>query len=662
MDHGSPDPSQPPRTLSDALTEQFYAWERRGRGWDLFEYPVLLEPPFRPFVRYDPTERRIDDGRRPGLLETLARSLAGRLRSPTDTASIELEEPEPDVDTRWSELIELQLRIPEHIETGRELAERLLSSLLAFQTRLSFELLGIGSEVFLQLAIAEEHVAGARAALQAFVPDVAIATVPTLSAAWRMNADDQTAIVDFGLDAEFVLPITVSASLATDPLLSFVAALETLAQHELGLLQILIEPASAPWPEHALAALTDGGGGAFFSDAPQLLPLAREKLSSPLVCCVIRTAARARDTARAWAIARQLAGGLDQFARPMSNRFIPLSNAHYPDGEHEVNLLDRQSHRTGMLLSTRELVGLVHLPTRSVKSDQLRATPARTKAAPSDVATGDVSIGTNCHRGRERSVHLDLETRLRHVHVVGATGTGKSTLLASLMEQDIDAGRGFALLDPHGDLADEILAFIPRERHDDVLLFDPSDEEYPVGFNVLAARTDREKELLASDLVAIFRRYATSWGDQMTAVMSNAVLAFLDSDVPGTLLDLRYFLRDRATRDRVLASVTDPLVAGFWRDEFSRLSGERSVMPIVNRLDAFLRPKTIRNVVAQPGADLDLAGLMDEGRIFIAKLSQGAIGEVNAHLLGSLLVAKFQQATLTPPCVRACVRDAALRR
>ena len=138
------------------------------------------------------------------------------------------------------------------------------------------------------------------------------------------------------------------------------------------------------------------------------------------------------------------------------------------------------------------------------------------------MASGEVRLGINEHRGQRQEVWLPLEDRLRHTYVIGATGTGKSTLLLNLMVQDVEAGRGLGLLDPHGDLADDLPARIPKRRHKDVVVFDPADTEFPIAFNVLHAHSEREKELLASDFVAIFRRFSTTWGDQMTAVMSNA--------------------------------------------------------------------------------------------------------------------------------------------
>lgn len=230
--------------------------------------------------------------------------------------------------------------------------------------------------------------------------------------------------------------------------------------------------------------------------------------------------------------------------------------------------------------------------------------------------------------------------------MVGASGTGKSTLLFNLIRQDIAAGEGVAVLDPHGDLVDQILGVIPLERIDDVILIDPSDEEFSIGFNILSAHADWEKTLLASDLVSVFRRLSTAWGDQMGSVLSNAILAFLESTKGGTLAELRRFLLEPKFRDEFLATVRDPDIVYYWKKGFSQLTGNKSIGPVLTRLDTFLSPKPIRYMVSQSVNRLDFGQILDSGKIFLAKLSQGMIGQENAHLLGSLLMAKFQQTAM----------------
>jgi hypothetical protein len=373
--------------------------------------------------------------------------------------------------------------------------------------------------------------------------------------------------------------------------------------------------------------------------------LAQEKVAHPLCAAVVRVLARSPTRGRGLAIARSLGRSLAQFRDPVGNEFIPLTDDDYPEGLHVEDVLARRTHRSGMLLSSEELGALVHLPSASVESEGLAREAKKTKAPPVGTSGAGIVLGENVHRGKRVTVRLDPALRTRHTYVVGASGTGKSTLLLNMIVQDIEAGAGVGVLDPHGDLIEEILARVPEDRIRDVVLLDPADEAYPVGFNVLQAHSEVEKNLLASDLVAVFRRLATSWGDQMTTVLGNAILAFLESDRGGTLLDLRRFLVDRDFRREFLATVHDAEVVHYFEKEFPLLKGHPEAS-ILTRLNAFLRPKFIRFMVAQRDDRLDFRALMDTGKIVLAKLAEGAIGEENAYLLGTLLVSRFHQAAL----------------
>jgi hypothetical protein len=237
------------------------------------------------------------------------------------------------------------------------------------------------------------------------------------------------------------------------------------------------------------------------------------------------------------------------------------------------------------------------------------------------------------------------------MYAIGASGTGKSTLLLNLALQDINAGEGIALIDPHGDLVEEVLCRIPENRIEDVVLLDLGDEEYPVAYNVLAAHSDVQKQVLSSDLVAVFQRLSTSWGDQMTSVLGNAVSAFLESSQGGTIADLRRFLIEPEYRNQFLTTVSDPEIVYYWQRVFPLITSKPQG-PLLTRLDTFLRPKLIRNMVAQQTSSLDFRAMMDQGKIFLARLSQGLIGQENSFLIGSLIVSSMYQAALGRQTVR----------
>ncbi|HEX8264570.1 MAG TPA: type IV secretion system DNA-binding domain-containing protein [Pyrinomonadaceae bacterium] len=309
-------------------------------------------------------------------------------------------------------------------------------------------------------------------------------------------------------------------------------------------------------------------------------------------------------------------------------------------------MLQRQSYRTGMILNSEEIVSLVHPPTPAVQSEKLLRDALKTKPAPALSLNQSLILGKNEHQGAIREVSISPEQRTRHVYLIGASGSGKSTLLLNLIRQDMENGEGLCLLDPHGDLIDDVITRVPDSRLTDVILFDPADSEYPIGFNVLQANSETEKTLIASDLVATFRRFSNSWGDVMDAVLANAVLAILENKKGGTLFDLKRLLVEKDFRQEYLKTVEDDGVRYFWQYEYPALAG-RSQSSVLVRLDTFLRQKLIRNIVCQNENRLNFRQMMDEKKILLIKLSGGLIGSENAALLGTLLVSKLQQIALS---------------
>src|SRR5690606_14203111 len=199
----------------------------------------------------------------------------------------------------------------------------------------------------------------------------------------------------------------------------------------------------------------------------------------------------------------------------------------------------------------------VHYPNRTLVNSKLGISDAKTKRIEETELEGIV-IGVNSHNGEEIPVSLNTERRLSHTHVIGATGVGKSTLLASMFLSDVSDGAGCAIFDPHGDIVEDVLARIPKHRKDDVIIIDPSDIDFPVGFNFLQANSEAEKIVLSSDIVSAFKRHATAWGDNMTAVLQNAVNTILESSNGGTLIELKKLLVEDAFRRKFLKTVEDP--------------------------------------------------------------------------------------------------------
>lgn len=628
------------------LTAAFYAWEMRGRGWSVWDAPVELEPPL---GRLGPTDAPTpipDDGRTPSAIGAWFSGLFGTSGVPPAPRDEDAEDEEvPTLASAYPQSV-LRIALAPDVKVGVETAERFLLSLSTTHAPIAFEVVGTSQAVMVQIACASRDAKQVQDQFRAYFPDAIVSEGGDfLADSWTASHDGSQIVVDFGLSQEFMRPLRTMKALDPDPLVAAIGAMADLSAGETGVLQVLFQPVRQNWTDAVLRSVTTWDGEAFFDDAPDLLPLAKEKVESPLLSVVVRVAASASSRDRALQIVQHVGGAFTQLASPTSNSLIALSNDDYPDDDHAADLVGRLSRRTGMVLSSAELVSLVHPPAPSVRAEKLARGHRRTKAAPVEATRGTYTLGTSVHGSISRSVSLTTEQRLRHVHIVGASGTGKSTLILNAIRQDMEQGNGLALIDPHGDLVEQVLSLVPEHRIKDVILVDPADTERPIGFNILSAHSDLEKTLLSSDLVAVFRRLSTSWGDQMTSVLSNAVLAFLESTRGGTLADLRRFLIEPEYRKEFLETVTDREVVYYWQKEFPLLAG-RPQAPLLTRLDTFLRPKLVRAMMAQPENRLDFASIMNEGKILLVRLAQGAIGEENAALLGTLFVAKLHQLAL----------------
>ncbi|OGF28490.1 hypothetical protein A2331_04995 [Candidatus Falkowbacteria bacterium RIFOXYB2_FULL_34_18] len=245
---------------------------------------------------------------------------------------------------------------------------------------------------------------------------------------------------------------------------------------------------------------------------------------------------------------------------------------------------------------------------------------------------------------------IKRDDRRRHMYLIGKTGMGKSTILENMIVEDIRAGKGVAVVDPHGDLAEKVIQFIPTERINDVVYFNPGDMEYPTAFNVVEHVEPHLRHLVASGLLAVFKKlWADSWGPRLEYILRNAILAVLD--YPGsTLLAIIRMLSDKAFRKKVTDNIKDPVVKAFWVNEFAGYNDKfasEAIAPIQNKVGQFLSSSLIRNIVGQVKSSIDVRKVMDKKMILILNLSKGRIGEDNSELLGAMMITKIQLAAMS---------------
>jgi len=627
--------------IAHALTHQFYAWEKRGRGVITSLYPCELEPPFESFYYHFHNRQYPDDGRRPTIVSTIFDAIKGKKQSvsipvPKETGII----PYPAADYG---LHAFTIVLPKGFRTPTETTFQLLIMLANCRKPLSYEIKATQKAISIHLVCAKIDQLFIRSQCRAYFPDITLHD----DAAHIENViapDTLTGIVDFSLAEEFMRPMQFGKGFDLDPYISLFGILEQLRPGETALLQVQFVHAHNAWAKSVLSSVTTYRGECFFMDAPEMLPLAKEKVSMPLFAVTVKLAVQAGTEQRVFSLLDKVSDCITVLSSSQANALVLQDDNEYRFQDRLDDVTLRQTHRLGMLLNVRELATLVHFPSSSIHCSKLLRSVTRTKAAPDFTKGNRYVLGKNVFQNIESEVSISEAQRMRHMHIIGATGTGKSTLLLNLLYQDITLGDGFAVLDPHGDLIDTILTIIPAKRKNDVVIVDPFDTEFPVKCNILHAQTDIEKELISSDLVALFKRFSTSWGDQMNSVFANAILAFVESSKGGTLLDLQKFLIEKSYRDDFLKTVQDPQIVYYWQKEFPLLKSS-SIGPILTKLDAFLRPRVTRNMVSQKES-LPIAELMNTKKIILIKLSQGLIGAENSYLLGALLVSKIHQAAM----------------
>jgi len=304
------------------------------------------------------------------------------------------------------------------------------------------------------------------------------------------------------------------------------------------------------------------------------------------------------------------------------------------------------------LLSHEELATLWHPPMASVGVGQLHTTdftelegPVSFDAKESEGAV----LGRVQYREDRRTIVLAAEDRRRHLYIVGKTGMGKTTLLQNQIDADIRAGRGVPLIDPHGDLADRIIASVPRRRTNDVIVFDPSDDDFVVAYNPLACPHPDKRDLVADDVLSAFSKvYDLSQTPRLKDTLRNTLYALIEKDM--TLLDLLVFLGDERFRNAAIDGIEDDVARLFWQSEFpswnSRYRTE-ALSAVQNKVRPFLMNKRVRAIVGQRRNPLDFRRVMDDGKVLVVNLSKGKLGEDNSALLGALLVTSIQQAAMS---------------
>lgn len=308
--------------------------------------------------------------------------------------------------------------------------------------------------------------------------------------------------------------------------------------------------------------------------------------------------------------------------------------------------------RKKMILNTEELTSIFHFPLPITETPNIRWLIARSATAPVDVPQEGIILGKNIYRGKETLIRLKKDDRRRHVYIIGKTGTGKSVLLSNMAIQDIKNGEGVCVVDPHGSLVEDILANIPKERAEDVVLFDASDIERPIGLNMLEAKEEAQRDYAVQEMIAVFYKLFPPEviGPMFEHNMRNAMLTLMsDLDNPGTITEIPRMFSDAEYAKAWVKKVKDPVVRAFWEKEMAKTSDfHKSEMLgyLISKVGRFVENEMMRNIIGQQKSGINFREAMDKQKILLINLSKGKIGEVNANLLGLIIISKIQMAAM----------------
>jgi len=381
-----------------------------------------------------------------------------------------------------------------------------------------------------------------------------------------------------------------------------------------------------------------------------------EKMKSTIMATNIRIVTSAESESRSKQILADIESSFNQFTEADRNGF----NFNHPQGAELSKLVHDFSYRMfsseySIPLNLKELSTIFHFP-YGVVSSQLKQAKSGIAGAPIEMGNEGIILGINKYRGKDTLIHMAREDRVRHMYVIGQTGTGKTNLLLNMITEDIKNGDGVCYIDPHGTDIQTILSRIPKERIDDVIYFDPAYTDRPMGLNMLEydPKYPEQKTFVVNELMGIFNKLfdmKTSGGPMFEQYFKNSAFLVMEHPESGsTLLEIGRVLSDKAFRDMKLSHCKNPIISQFWKSA-EQTTGEQSmanfVPYITSKFDNFISNDIMRPVVLQEKSVFNFREIMDNKKILLVNLSKGRLGEINANLIGLLIVGKIQMAALS---------------
>lgn len=564
------------------------------------------------------------------------------------------------------------------------------------QRHFGFEIIGHKGFVHFYVAVPISMIEVVKQAVVSAYPTARLEEVAEHNIFNPMGKLSATIGGELKLKEEFAYPIATYQDLKRDAMQALLNALSTLDKEDGAAIQILMRPANAEWRKKAtdLASSKRKGEDKSGKGAEQLLGIGKEiatafikppeakdekkgddkkkdlssldqaildaiddKTRYPGYEVVIRILVSSNITQRSQAILSNIIAAFALFDAPGKNGF-KYASADSTDELVSSYLLRKfpQSDNENVLNSV-ELATIFHFPDqRSIPTSQLERQDSKQVDGPRNIPDEGLLLGYNVFRGVKKPVRLADGDRQRHMYAVGQTGTGKTTFLENLAFQDMISGKGFAFVDPHGDVAERLLALVPKERTEDVIYFCPSDTDYPMGLNLFEYKTNDQKDFVIQEVLnMLYKLYDPQhqgiMGPRYEDMFRNAALAIMADPEGSSFVDIPKLFRDPQFLKQKLKHVKDQTVLDFWQKQFpaSQRSNEAGEVTawFVSKFGAFLSNEMMRNIIGQTKSAFDIRDIMDNNKILLVNLSKGRTGELNSKLLGMIFVMKFQAAAMS---------------
>lgn len=572
----------------------------------------------------------------------------------------------------------LQVSVSRDNEIKIDAAEQLFSSFasiskssfMKYGAPLSFEVVGLPGDIRFYVNTPNKVRDFVEKQINGAYPDAEIVPLTEGSAKQKneniigneyniFSQDGKVAYTSLNLKTYDYMPIKVYKELAFDSMSTITSTLAKMSEGEGAALQILIRPADSKWKKIGKSYLSKTKKAEANPETAKYTSNAKEieaienKLSKPGFQTIIRIVVSSSTKESAEAHLNNIINSFSQYSGVNS---IVKKKQVFLKGMFITDFIYRYFPlwNGGSILTSEELATIFHFPNKSVATPGIHWVTSKRAPAPANLAASGLYLGKSEYRGIAKPVFIERDDRRRHMYIIGKTGTGKSEFLKQMIMQDISNGEGLAVIDPHGDLVEDVLRLMPPQRSEDVILFDPSDTTRPMGFNMLEAATEEQKHFVVNSIIGLMYKLFDPnktgiIGPRFEHAIRNAMLTVMYE--PGsTFVEVVRILTDSAFVQELLPKVQDPIIRRYWTDQIAQTSDfhKSEVLDyIVSKFGRFVTNKMIRNIIGQSNSAFNFRKVMDEGKILLVNLSKGKIGEENASFLGLVLVPKILVAAMS---------------